>query len=69
MLVERYGAGYIFFVDDIFTLNKRWVYELLDLLNKEDWVNGIKVWLRNFSFRLFNAWILVYNIGGNIPHL
>ncbi len=34
MLVERYGAGYIFFVDDIFTLNKRWVYELLDLLNK-----------------------------------
>jgi anaerobic magnesium-protoporphyrin IX monomethyl ester cyclase len=33
MLVEDYGAGYIFFADDIFTLNRKWVDALLDLLN------------------------------------
>lgn len=33
MLVEDYGAGYIFFADDIFTLNRKWVDVLLDLLN------------------------------------
>jgi anaerobic magnesium-protoporphyrin IX monomethyl ester cyclase len=33
MLVEGYGAGYIFFADDIFTLNRRWVETLLELLN------------------------------------
>lgn len=34
MLAERYGASYIFFVDDTFTLNKEWVYELIGLLKK-----------------------------------
>lgn len=32
MLVENYGAEYIFFTDDIFTVNRQWVYELLDRL-------------------------------------
>ncbi|MDI6872595.1 MAG: radical SAM protein [Bacillota bacterium] len=35
-LSERYGATYVFFADDIFTLNHRWVRELLDLLVKLD---------------------------------
>ena len=32
ILVEHYGADYIFFADDIFTLDKKWVYQVLDLL-------------------------------------
>ena len=32
MLIEAYGASYIFFADDIFTLDRRWVYALLGLL-------------------------------------
>jgi radical SAM superfamily enzyme YgiQ (UPF0313 family) len=36
MLVEVYGAGYIFFADDIFTLNRKWVEALLELLNNRD---------------------------------
>jgi radical SAM superfamily enzyme YgiQ (UPF0313 family) len=32
-LAETYGAGYIFFADDIFTLDRRWVYALLDRLD------------------------------------
>ncbi|MBO8126886.1 MAG: B12-binding domain-containing radical SAM protein [Firmicutes bacterium] len=35
MLINRYGADYIFFSDDIFTINKSWVLELLGLLEKE----------------------------------
>ena len=31
-LVERYGVRYVFFTDDIFTVNQRWVYELLEKL-------------------------------------
>jgi radical SAM superfamily enzyme YgiQ (UPF0313 family) len=34
MLIEAYGASYIFFADDIFTLNRKWVYALLELLNE-----------------------------------
>lgn len=34
-LVIKYEADYIFFVDDIFTLNKRWVYQLCRLLEKD----------------------------------
>lgn len=34
MLVEECGARYIFFSDDIFTLNRKWVGELLDLLKE-----------------------------------
>jgi len=29
MIVERYGARYIFFTDDIFTINRKWVHKLL----------------------------------------
>ncbi|MFC1876594.1 B12-binding domain-containing radical SAM protein [Thermodesulfobacteriota bacterium] len=32
MLVERYEAGYVFFTDDIFTINRQWVNELLERL-------------------------------------
>ena len=37
MLIEAYGAAYIFFADDIFTLNRKWVYALLGLLNELDY--------------------------------
>jgi anaerobic magnesium-protoporphyrin IX monomethyl ester cyclase len=33
VLIERCGASYVFFADDIFTLDRKWVYELLGLLN------------------------------------
>ncbi|MGE5554373.1 MAG: B12-binding domain-containing radical SAM protein [Betaproteobacteria bacterium] len=32
MLMEKYGATYIFFSDDLFTLDRRWVRELLSRL-------------------------------------
>jgi radical SAM superfamily enzyme YgiQ (UPF0313 family) len=32
MIIERYGADYIFFTDDIFTLNRKWVFRLLGLI-------------------------------------
>ncbi|MDI3281342.1 MAG: radical SAM protein, partial [Bacillota bacterium] len=34
MLIESYGAAYVFFVDDIFTLDRRWVRQLLALLER-----------------------------------
>ncbi|MGE5509051.1 MAG: B12-binding domain-containing radical SAM protein [Chitinophagales bacterium] len=34
MLMEEYVAGYVFFSDDIFTLNRKWVHELLGLLTE-----------------------------------
>ena len=34
MLAEVYGANHIHFTDDIFTVNKKWVYEIIDLLNE-----------------------------------
>jgi radical SAM superfamily enzyme YgiQ (UPF0313 family) len=33
-LVEEHGADYIFFSDDILTLNRKWVYDLLGLLGQ-----------------------------------
>jgi radical SAM superfamily enzyme YgiQ (UPF0313 family) len=36
-LFEAYGAGYIFFADDIFTLDRKWVYALLGLLDELDY--------------------------------
>jgi anaerobic magnesium-protoporphyrin IX monomethyl ester cyclase len=33
-LVELYGADYIAFIDDIFTVDKKWVYGLIDLLEE-----------------------------------
>ena len=37
MLVEAYGASYIFFADDIFTLDRKWVSALLRLINELDY--------------------------------
>lgn len=33
MLINDYGVDYVFFTDDIFTLNKQWVYRLLGTLD------------------------------------
>lgn len=37
MLQREYGADYIFFTDDIFTLNRKWVRELLAELKTLEW--------------------------------
>ena len=37
VLIRKYGANYIYFVDDTFTLYREWVYSLLDLLNELDY--------------------------------
>lgn len=34
VLIEYYGARHVFFTDDIFTVNKKWVYELLEALSE-----------------------------------
>lgn len=36
MLQQEYGTDYVFFSDDIFTLNKKWVYELLEEMKSLD---------------------------------
>jgi radical SAM superfamily enzyme YgiQ (UPF0313 family) len=33
-LVQLYGADHVTFIDDIFTVDKKWVYGLIDLLKK-----------------------------------
>jgi len=37
MVYEERGATYIFFSEDIFTVNKKWVYKLLELINQLDY--------------------------------
>jgi radical SAM superfamily enzyme YgiQ (UPF0313 family) len=37
MVFEERGATYIFFSEDIFTLNKKWVYKLLELIKQLDY--------------------------------
>lgn len=37
MLIREYGADYVFFTDDIFTLDQQWVYQLTDLLRDLDY--------------------------------
>lgn len=41
MLVREYGAGYVFFVDDIFTLRRDWV---VDLLREMERLGGTLSW-------------------------
>lgn len=41
MLVRDYGAGFIFFVDDIFTLDRRWVEQMLSELPR---LGGAVTW-------------------------
>lgn len=36
MLMDDFGIDHVVFIDDIFTLNKRWVYRLLDALDGLD---------------------------------
>jgi anaerobic magnesium-protoporphyrin IX monomethyl ester cyclase len=40
-LLRDYGARFVFFVDDIFTLDRRWVGELLDELSR---LGGLVTW-------------------------
>jgi len=41
MLVRTYGAGFVFFVDDIFTLRRDWV---VDLLSEMERLHGAVAW-------------------------
>ena len=42
LLNKRYGVREFFFHDDIFTVNKRWLGELVEELNKAGLVNGFR---------------------------
>jgi anaerobic magnesium-protoporphyrin IX monomethyl ester cyclase len=56
MLARDYGARFVFFVDDIFTLNRRWVDELLSELER---LGGLVMWGCATRVDLVDAELLV----------